>query len=129
MNSTPVQRRLVVAAYALMLLGVSVMPSGALAETPTLVPHQDKLAHALAYAGWAVVLAWALRDRIGRRPAAAWLAGIAALAGTYGLLMELLQAALPWTGRECSWGDALANLAGAVLGAGLSLLRRVPGGG
>ena len=38
------------------------------------------------------------------------------MATAYGALMEVLQGNLIWIQRTCSFGDMLANLAGAVLG-------------
>lgn len=97
------------------------MPASALAETPELFPHQDKVLHALMYGGWAVLLDWALQRQMRNRPTA-WMAGIVLIAAAYGALMEVLQGSLIWIQRTCSWGDMLANLAGAVLGAGLCAL-------
>ena len=103
------------------MLGLSIMPASALAETPELFPHQDKVLHALMYGGWAVLLGWTLQRQLRNRPAA-WLVGIVLMATAYGILMEVLQGSLIWIQRTCSWGDMLANLAGAVLGVGLFVL-------
>ena len=48
--------------------------------------------------------------------------GIVLMATAYGILMEVLQGSMLWIQRTCSWGDMLANLAGAVLGIGLFAL-------
>ncbi|MBU0715075.1 MAG: VanZ family protein [Verrucomicrobia bacterium] len=107
--------------YAVGILGLSIMPASALAGTPELFPHQDKVLHALMYGGWAVLLGWALLRQMQNRPAA-WMVGIVLIATAYGVLMEILQGSLIWIQRTCSWGDMLANLAGAILGVGLFAL-------
>ena len=103
------------------ILGASIMPASALAKTPELFPQQDKVLHILMYGGWTVLLGWALQRRMRNRPAK-WMAGIVLLATAYGALMEGLQGILICIHRTCSWGDMLANLAGAVLGVGLLAL-------
>jgi len=107
--------------YAAGILGLSSMPASALAGTPDLFPQQDKVLHALMYGGWAALLGWALPRQRRHRPAA-WMVGIVLIATAYGVLMEVLQGSILWIQRTCSWGDMLANLAGAVLGAGLFAL-------
>ena len=101
------------------MLGLSIMPAGALPETPELFPHQDKVFHALMYGGWAALLGWALQAR--HRPKA-WMAAIVLMATAYGAMMEILQGSLPWIERTCSLGDMIANLAGAILGVGFCAL-------
>ena len=96
------------------------MPAGVLAETPKLFPQQDKVLHALMYGGWAVLLGWTSPGQIRLRPVAGML-GIVLIATSYGALMEALQGCLIWIQRDCSWGDMLANLAGAILGIGFFL--------
>jgi VanZ family protein len=89
---------------AVVLLSVVVlfMPASG---TPAVYPGLDKLVHlglfaALALTGW-----WA-----GVRPAAL-AGGLVAYAGA----SEVLQAVLP-IGRDATWGDALADVAGAAVG-------------
>lgn len=118
MNVSVQQRWWVCGLYAAGVTGVSLMPSRVLPEASEWLPHQDKLLHALMYAGLAVVLGWALQRRLADRPAA-WLAFIVASAALYGALLEAAQGAILWVGRTCSSGDALANLAGAAAGAAL----------
>jgi len=78
----------------------------------------DKLQHAAAYA----LLVWLLGYAWSPRPTwRNWLPAIA-LASGYGVLMELLQGSLT-SYRDPSLGDALANLAGTLLGAGLAICR------
>jgi len=105
------------------ILGLSIMPAGALESAPEFFPHQDKLLHALMYGGWAAVLGWAMQAQVRRRPLA-WMMGIVLTATVYGILMEILQQMLPWAHRTCSGWDALANLVGAILGVGLVACRR-----
>lgn len=115
MNIASKHRWVVCGVYALLVLVLSVMPAGALAQTPELFPHQDKVLHALMYGILAVLLGWALREQLHRKPLA-WMLGIVAAATAYGALMEILQGQLTSIQRTCSWGDMLANLVGAVLG-------------
>jgi len=121
MSISPKQRWLICGLYAAGMLGLSIMPASVLAETPELFPHQDKVLHALMYGGWAVLLGWALQRQMRNRPAE-WMVGIVLMATAYGALMEVLQGSLIWIQRTCSWGDMLANLAGAVLGVGFFAL-------
>ena len=118
---TSKHRWLICGIYAAGMLGLSIMPASALAETPELFPHQDKVLHALMYGGWAVLLGWTLQRQMRNRPAA-WMVGIVLMATAYGALMEVLQGSLIWIQRTCSWGDMLANLSGAILGVGLFAL-------
>ena len=69
------------------------------------LPHGDKLAHLLAFAG--IGLAWRLSGMGWRR---VLLLGVALIA-----LTEIGQAVLP-TGRSADWMDALGDAAGVVLG-------------
>ena len=121
MNITSKHRWLICWIYAAGMLVLSIMPASALAGTPELFPQQDKVLHALMYGGWAVLLGWALQRQMRNRPAA-WMIGIVLMATAYGVLMEVLQGILICIQRTCSWGDMLANLAGAVLGVGLFAL-------
>jgi len=122
-NITSKQRRVICGIYALLILGLSVMPESALEITPQFFPHQDKVMHALMYGGWAALLGWALQERVRRYPWA-WMLGIVAVATAYGVLMEIVQGAWAWIQRTCSWGDMLANLAGAIMGAVLMVTFR-----
>jgi VanZ family protein len=106
--------------YALLLLGMSLLPSAALAGAPVFFPGQDKLVHFLMYGCLAVLLSWTLQERLRCKPLLG-LVAVVALAAGYGGLMEILQGWLSWTQRACSWGDMLANLVGAVSGVGLFL--------
>lgn len=91
---------------ALLLSYLSLIPAG---DVPA--PQiSDKVRHFLAYAALAAPLAVALRP-------ARWLAAVLMAAGL-GLGLEVAQA-MGDAGREGSPGDALANLMGALAGAGL----------
>lgn len=111
-------RRLICWLYAAGILIMSILPARALEATPELVPHQDKLIHALVYGGWAVLLVWAWRERWPGKPWV-WLAAAVGIAAAYGVLMEGLQGGLVGFQRTCSVGDMLANLVGAGLAVGL----------
>ena len=121
MNIALKYRWLICVIYAAGMLGLSIMPADAWTETPELFPQQDKVLHALMYGGWAVSLGWALQRQIRNRPAA-WMVGIVLMTTAYGALLEVLQGSIIWIQRTCSWGDMLANLAGAVLGVGIFAL-------
>ncbi|MBY9066654.1 VanZ family protein [Hyphomonas sp. WL0036] len=108
-NSLSVIRRL--AAFAALVVGIiiahlSLVPAG---DVPA--PQiSDKIRHFAAYAGLAAPLALALHPK-------RWLA--AAIAATaFGVALEFAQA-MGEAGREGSALDALANMLGAFLGAGL----------
>src|SRR5450756_1118338 len=115
MSITQKHRWLICWLYAVGILDLSIMPASALAVAPCLFPQQDKVVHALMYGGWALLLGWAAQKQMRHRPAA-WMVGIVLMATAYGILMEVLQGSMLWIQRTCSWGDMLANLAGAVLG-------------
>jgi VanZ family protein len=110
-------RRFICWLYAAGILVASVIPSPTLAA-PDLFPNQDKVLHALMYGGWVLLLCWTSQDRL-RRRWSTWIAIIVIVATAYGILMEGMQWLLTWSRRACSVGDMLANLAGAVAGAGL----------
>lgn len=108
-NPLPLIRRLAALAAAIVAVTIgylSLMPAG---EVPA--PQiSDKIRHFAAYAGLAAPLTLALHPR-------RWL--MAALAAAaYGVALEVAQA-LGDAGREGSPLDAVANLLGAFLGAGL----------
>lgn len=100
---------------AVLVIYLSLVPAG---EVPA--PQiSDKVKHFMAYAALAAPLTVALRP-------ARWLAATLAAAGL-GLGLEVAQA-MGDAGREGSPGDALANLLGALAGAGLVRLARGRGG-
>ncbi|QLG28654.1 VanZ family protein [Halorarum halophilum] len=81
-------------------------------EPPSPTPFWDKRLHFAAYAGFALVLAYAtanLREHPSRRVALVIGGALA-----FGAGIELLQGATPH--RYFGWGDLLANALGAALG-------------
>ena len=100
------------------MLILAVIPEG-----PNLsAGHLDKIAHLCEY----LLFAWLLLQAIRASPTAggeptyrlwAWI-----YATSYGVLIELIQAMVPW--RSAEWGDALANAAGAALGVWVG--KRIP---
>ncbi len=82
----------------------------------------DKLAHAGVYAvlGALTLRAW----WIGGRRGATFVAIAFAMAGGFGGIDELYQRTTP--GRHSSWGDLIADCAGALVGAAIAwgILRR-----
>ena len=97
-----------IAAYAVVVFVVSIMPLGL--EGP--VGRLDKPAHVCEYLLFAWLLVQAVRaSRLPEREYVLW-AWI--WATSYGLLMELIQAMVPW--RSAEFGDVVANAVGAALG-------------
>jgi len=98
-----------------LVLVASVIP----VEPGLSVGHLDKAAHVCAYLVFAWLLIQAVRassveDVASRVPELDYRLWAWIYATSYGLLMELIQAMIPW--RSAEWGDALANAAGAALG-------------
>ena len=92
------------------MLILAIIPEG-----PDLsVGHLDKIAHLGEYLLFAWLLVQAIRANpaAGREPAYRLWAWI--YATSYGILIELIQAMVPW--RSAEWGDAVANALGAALG-------------
>ena len=105
-----------VAAYALALFIVSVIPL----ETELPVSHLDKVVHLCQYLLFAWLLVQAVRaSGLRERDYLLW-AWI--YATSYGLMIELVQAMLPWRSAELM--DAAANALGAAVGVWLG--RRFP---
>ncbi|MBI4003761.1 MAG: VanZ family protein [Candidatus Omnitrophica bacterium] len=92
----------------MLVLIVSIIPEG-----PDLSAGRlDKAAHLCEYFLFAWLLVQAIRANRTPEPDCrlwAWM-----YATSYGLLMELIQAIIPW--RSAEWGDVLADAAGAALG-------------
>jgi len=91
---------LILTAIALVVLTYVLLMPGQ--DGPGRIPHLDKLFHFIGFFGLVLPLAVVL-------PRRAWLAAL--LAAAYGGGIELVQ---PGFGRGAEWGDALANLAGAL---------------
>lgn len=90
------------ALLALLIALLTLLPQ---APGPAGIPGFDKLAHFMAFAVLAGPLAW----RFPHMWRAVALAGLA-----YGGVIEIVQ---PFTGRTASWGDLVADGAGATVGA------------
>ena len=105
-------------AYAGLVFVLSVTPSG----SGPAFPAVDKAAHLCLYLvfGWLLVQAMGTNRRQRAQPWRAW-----AAVTSYGVLMELMQAGLPWRSAELT--DAMMNATGAALGVwvGVSLSRRL----
>lgn len=93
-----------------------VPPGEALGST---VPHQDKIAHVILFAGFGICWAMAVRKpgRFWQRGAIVLVAGIALGIGT-----ELAQG-IPIVNRDPDVLDAVADIAGAILGIVCSRIR------
>ena len=103
-------------AYATLVLLLAVIPTG-----PELaLGRLDKVAHLCEYLLFAWLLVQAIRAS--RLPERDYLLWAWIYATSYGGLIELLQALLPW--RSAEWGDAVANAIGAALGVWLG--ERIP---
>ncbi len=117
--------------YAAGVLCLSLIPSDVLSKMSRLMLYSskclrflvgngcggDKVFHALMYGGWAILLGWAMHKQMLNRPAE-WMARSVLLALAYGALLEVLQGSLVLLQRSCSFGDLVANLAGAIMGIG-----------
>lgn len=90
--------------YGFLVLWLSLRPGSG---DPQNIPHIDKLAHFLAYFGYATLaILWVKTGRF-----ALWLVFFLCL---YGVLMEFLQGFIPM--RDRSFLDVIANTAGSALG-------------
>ena len=79
----------------------------------------DKFLHTVEYTPLGISAAYALRQSFDLPKVFLWLAAVA-VCFTYGLSDEFHQSFVP--GRECSIFDALADLTGGAVGAGLYLV-------
>lgn len=106
-------QRLVLAAYTLFLLVVSLLPGGNLPSVPDWFSlfSPDKVAHFGAYGVFALLLSVSFAKHQTQR---AVFYAIFIAAG-YGCLMEILQG-ISGTGRHFDPVDMVANLLGAILG-------------
>lgn len=100
---------LMVAAYALLILGVSSIPADSMPRSSTLW-RWDKAVHAIEYAIAAVLLFRALRlSGMVRLVVGALVCGL--VWSTFGILDELYQSTVP--GRDSSAFDVIADTVGA----------------
>lgn len=104
-----------VAGYAALVLGASVVPADA--DVP--IAYLDKAAHLCEYFVFAWLLAQAMRVHSGGE--GGYLLWAWVYATSYGLLMELIQAMIPW--RAADLADAALNAVGA--GLGVWVVRRI----
>ena len=84
------------------------------------VSHLDKVVHLCEYLLFAWLLVQALRATLLEEREYFLMAWI--YATSYGLMIELIQAMLPW--RSADWADALSNAVGAAIGVWLG--QRIP---
>ena len=90
--------------WLVLVTALSLMPADA--ESLSMFPHADKLAHSLFYLGFTFLLGWGVKM-------SKWKL---ILSGTlYGILMEILQEWMGW-GRIFDMFDILANIIGALIG-------------
>jgi len=81
-------------------------------EPKVTIPHLDKLVHLCQYLLFAWLLMQAVRASRMPEPDYRWWVWI--YATSYGLLIELVQAMIPW--RSAELVDAAANALGAAVG-------------
>ena len=105
--SQPVRLALFALAYA-SVLAASLAPQATLPSADV----SDKVEHFVAYAGLALLGAWAFTRRLRRVTVGLIIGGVG---------VEVLQATMPF-GRQGDVVDALANSLGVALGMGLALL-------
>jgi VanZ family protein len=105
-------RWIVVVGYMAAIFFASSGPGPALPS----ISHADKLLHAAAFGGLAVLVSWAMTR--GRLRSAAWRALLAAalVSAAYGALDEAHQYFVP--GRQSDVADLLADAIGALAAAG-----------
>ncbi len=113
-------RRLAAEGYTLFLAAVSLWPRPPKLPSDWIIPHTDKLTHALLYGVYAWLLLWCMR----RNRAIGLAAAVVLYAAAFGGLMEMLQTSIGGPNRSGTWGDALANAAGALVGATAFACRR-----
>ena len=90
---------------------LSLLPAWLFPPSLAQIPGVDKWVHMAMYGVLGALLRWAAAARPGWRMHLA----LPLAAAGYGLLMEILQLGIGGPGRMFSWGDAAANLAGAVV--------------
>lgn len=103
---------ILVVAYLVLIFGVSSIPQASLSHTCIRV--SDKVAHAAEYAGFGLLLMFALRGSIRRAPRWTLMLGVVVLGAAVGVLDEVYQLTVP--GREGDILDWLADIFGVVLG-------------
>lgn len=119
-------RRLVCAAYAILIAALSLAPGKSFSFITPLFPHEDKVVHVLMYALLALFMLWAAAPVPGRETLR-WLIFSVALCFAYGALLEVAQELVRPNDRQFSIGDMIANTLGAVLAAAAWKLALLPG--
>ena len=109
-------RRMLCAAYAVLIAGLSLAPGSSFDFLPPLFPGEDKLGHVLMYALLAWLLLWAASPAPGRRTWHRLIISVV-LCFAYGALLEVAQEFFRPNDRQFSVGDMAANAVGAVLAA------------
>ena len=117
-----VRPTIITSVFAAVTAGILWLTLAPFTPGPTIGEHGDKWGHLLMFMGWSLLYGiWMLH----RKPAQpAWSIWIKVpLVGTlFGVLIELLQTALPFD-RHGDVYDAMANLAGSLLAAALLHVR------
>jgi hypothetical protein len=109
----PVGLRLMACALHLVsITALSLMPPWLFPAPIVQVPGADKWVHLAMYGLLGALLRWTVERQGGCPPVCQ---GLPLAAAVYGLIMEFLQLRFSGGARMFSWGDAAANLAGAVL--------------
>ena len=103
----------VLAIYTLVITAISIIPSNVFEDIPPIIECADKIAHAMVYGLFAIIIMWVMHPRF----LITTLQGaLVILIGTsYGGLMECLQLITTVSARTFSVGDMLANAAGAII--------------
>ena len=98
--------------YVVLLCVYSLLPPGMFGSSVTgLLPGTYRTAHAIVYAGLALLLCVALATDGANTFRRAALAGV--ISAGVGGIFELAQALVPW--RKARWGDFAADLPGILL--------------
>jgi len=103
---------ILVVAYLVLIFGVSSIPQASLSHS--CIKVSDKLAHAAEYAGFGLLLMFALRGSLKRAPRWVLMLAVVVLGAAVGVLDEVYQITVP--GREGDVLDWLADVFGVVLG-------------
>ncbi len=104
--------------YAALVFVLSVIPTEHLPDAD--VPYFDKVVHVCEYLGFAWLLVQAIRAS--RMPERDYLLWAWIYATSYGILIEIIQAMVPW--RSAEWADAVSNAIGAACGVWIG--QRIP---
>lgn len=103
----------------MLVLVLSVIPTEHLPDADVL--YLDKVVHVCEYLGFAWLLVQAIRAA-SRLPEREYLLWAWIYATSYGILIEIIQAMVPW--RSADWADAVANALGAACGVWIG--QRIP---